>query len=150
MVLAAPSAWAASTKDDLAELKSEVKGLKEGQTAIQTELAAIKKLLEQGAKAAPSQPGFKPTEITIGDSPVLGDADAIVTLVEYSDYQCPFCSRHYKQVMPELVKNYVESGKLKYVMRENPILSIHSKAMGASQAALCAGDQGKYWEMHNE
>ena len=150
MLLAAPSAWAASNKDDLAELKSEVKGLKEGQTAIQTELAAIKKLLEQGAKAAPSQPGFKPTEITIGDSPVLGDADAIVTLVEYSDYQCPFCSRHYKQVMPELVKNYVESGKLKYVMRENPILSIHSKAMGASQAALCAADQGKYWDMHNK
>jgi protein-disulfide isomerase len=149
LLLAAPSAWAASTKEELAELKDEVKTLKEGQDAMQKDLAAIIKLLEQGARGAPAQPGFKPADITISGAPVLGNADAIVTLVEYSDYQCPFCSRHYKQVMPELVKNYVESGKLKYVMRENPIQSIHSKAMGASQAALCAGDQGKYWEMHN-
>jgi protein-disulfide isomerase len=51
--------------------------------------------------------------------------------------------------MPELVKNYVDTGKLKYVMRENP-LGFHKNAMGASQAALCAGEQGMYWEMHNK
>jgi protein-disulfide isomerase len=51
--------------------------------------------------------------------------------------------------MPTLVTDYVETGKLKYVMRENPIMSIHKRAMPASQAALCAHDQGKYWEMHN-
>ena len=149
-LMATSSAWAASTKEDLAGLKEEVKGLKAGQVAIQNDLAAIKKLLEQGARpAAPTQPGFKAADITIDGAPFLGDENAIVTLVEYSDYQCPFCSRHAKQVMPGLVKNYVESGKLKIVMRENPIESIHPSAKGASQAALCARDQGKYWEMHD-
>ena len=149
LLLAAPSAWAASTKDELAELKGEVKSLKEGQTAIQKDLADIKKLLEQGARAAPSKPAFKPTEVTIDDAPVIGAADATVTLVEFSDYQCPFCRRHKDQVMPGLVKNFVDTGKLKYVMREFP-LAMHSNAKGAAQAALCAGDQDQYWQMHDK
>lgn len=142
--------WAASTKQEIKDLQAQVEGLKEGQVAMQKDLEEIKKLLQEGTRAAPSQPAFKPADITIDDSPFLGSADATVTLVEYSDYQCPFCRRHYQQVMPELVKKYVDTGKLKYVMRENPIQSIHSKAMAASQAALCAGEQGKYWEMHDK
>lgn len=149
VLMVSPSVWAASTEEDLAGLKEEIKGLKAGQVAMQKDLAAIKKILEQGAKAAPTQPGFKAADITIDGAPFLGDENAIVTMVEYSDYQCPFCSRHAKQVMPKLVQNYVESGKLKIVMRENPIESIHPAAKGASQAALCARDQGKYWEMHD-
>jgi protein-disulfide isomerase len=87
--------------------------------------------------------------VEIDGAPFLGNADATVTLMEFSDYQCPFCARHYREVMPTLVEEYVQSGKLKYVMRENPIVSIHSRAMPASKAALCAQEQGKYWEMHN-
>ena len=116
---------------------------------MQKDLADIKKLLEQGARAAPSKPAFKPTEVTIDDAPVLGAADAIVTLVEFSDYQCPFCRRHKDQVMPDLVKNFVDTGKLKYVMREFP-LAMHANAKGAAQAALCAGDQDQYWQMHDK
>ena len=140
--------WAASTKEELAELKGEVKSLKEGQAAMQKDLSDIKKLLEQGARAAPSKPAFKPTDITIDDAPFLGDADAIVTLVEFSDYDCPFCRRHKDQVMPDLIKNFVDTGKLKYVMREFP-LAMHPNAKGAAQAALCAGDQDQYWQMHD-
>ena len=141
--------WAASTKDELAELKGEVQAIKEGQVAIQKDLADIKKLLQQGARAAPSKPAFKPTEISIEGAPFLGAADATVTLVEFSDYQCPFCRRHKEQVMPALVKNFVDTGKLKYVMREFP-LAMHANAKGAAQAALCAGDQGQYWQMHDK
>lgn len=150
MVLAQP-AMAASTKQEVIELKQEVAALKEGQDSIQKELQEIKTLLEEGARApaAPTAQRFTPTEVSIGDAPYLGEEDAVVTLMEFSDYQCPFCSRHYREVMPTLVKDYVESGKLKYVMRENPIMSLHPQAMAASQAALCADDQGKYWEMHN-
>ena len=148
-MIAGQPLWAASTKADLAELKGEVKDIKEGQVAIQKDLADIKKLLEQGARAAPSKPAFKPTEVSIGDAPVLGAADATVTLVEFSDYDCPFCRRHKDQVMPDLVKNFVDTGKLKYVMREFP-LAMHANAKGASQAALCAGDQGEYWQMHDK
>lgn len=150
-LLALQPAWAASTKQEVLQLQEEVAALQEGQEAIQEDLAEIKKLLEEGARApaAPTRPAFEETEVTIGDAPYLGDASATVTLMEFSDYQCPFCSRHYRDVMPALVEEYVETGKLKYVMKENPILSIHPRAMPASQAALCAKDQNKYWEMHN-
>jgi protein-disulfide isomerase len=149
MMIAGQPLWAASTKEELAELKGEVKSLKEGQAAMQKDLADIKKLLQQGARAAPSRPAFKPTEVTIEGAPVLGAADAIVTLVEFSDYDCPFCRRHKDRVMPDLVKNFVDTGKLKYVMREFP-LAMHPNAKGAAQAALCAGDQDQYWQMHDK
>ena len=149
MTVAVQPLWAASTKDELAELKGEVQSLKEGQAAMQKDLADIKKLLQQGARAAPSRPAFKPTEVTIEGAPVLGAADAIVTLVEFSDYDCPFCRRHKDRVMPDLVKNFVDTGKLKYVMREFP-LAMHPNAKGAAQAALCAGDQDQYWQMHDK
>ena len=87
--------------------------------------------------------------MSIGLSPYKGKANATVTMVEFSDYQCPFCSRNYRDVMPTLETEYVDTGKLKFVMRENPIPSLHRNAMNASLAALCANDQDKYWEMHN-
>jgi protein-disulfide isomerase len=143
-------AWSASTKDEVEELQSKVDALQEGQASIQKDLEEIKKLLEQGARAAPPPaPAFAEQEVSIGLSPYKGSEDAPVTLIEYSDYQCPFCSRHYRDVMPTLVTEYVETGKLKYVMRESPIASIHPHATDASLAALCANNQGKYWEMHN-
>jgi len=143
--------WAASTKQEVQELQEVVADLIDGQEAMQKDLAEIKKLLQEGAQApaAPSAPAFQPKDVTVDGAPFLGEAQATVTLMEFSDYQCPFCSRHYREVMPALVEEYVETGKLKYVMRENPIQSIHPRAMPASQAALCAYDQGKYWEMHD-
>ena len=142
-------ARAASTKDEILELKNEVKELKAGQETIRKDLAEIKKLIESGARPAPSQPTFKPAEVELGDAPFLGEAAAPVTLVEFSDYQCPFCSRHYRDTMPALVEEYVDAGKLRYVMRENPIPALHPRAVFAAQAALCAKDQGDYWGMHN-
>lgn len=141
---------AASTKQELSDLREEVAALKTGQDSMQKDLDEIKKLLQSGARAgAPAQPSFEPKVASLEGAPFLGDADAPVTLMEFSDYQCPFCSRHYRDVMPALVEEYVKTGKLKYVMRENPIQSIHSHAMSAAQAALCANEQGKYWDMHN-
>lgn len=150
-LVAAQIGWAASTKEEVLELQEVVADLIDGQEAMQKDLEEIKKLLQEGARApsAAAAPGFSPREVSIDNAPVLGDENATVTLMEFSDYQCPFCSRHYREVMPTLVEDYVESGKLKIVMRENPIMSIHSRAMPASQAALCAKDQGKYWEMHD-
>jgi type II secretory pathway component PulM len=66
-VIAVQPAWAASTKEELEALRTEVQGLKEGQAEMQKDLADIKKLLEQGARAAPSQPAFKPADVTIDD-----------------------------------------------------------------------------------
>ena len=146
-LLLSQATWSASTKEEIVALKEQV-------AEMQKDVAEIKKLLEQGARApaaAPAaQPPFKEQTVGIGDSPVKGDPKAPVTLIEYSDYQCPFCARHYRDVLPTLTSEYIDTGKLKFVMRENPIESIHRNAAGASMAGLCAKDQGKYWEMHDK
>ena len=116
---------------------------------MQKDLEEIKKLLRSGARAAPAKAAFREQDVSIGNSPFKGEANATVTLIEFSDYQCPYCSRHARNVMPEIVAEYVDTGKVKYVMFEDPIPSLHKNAYGASYAALCAGDQGKYWEMHD-
>ena len=143
------SAAAAQSAPDVQALRKDMDALKAGQEAIQKDLAEIKKLLQnQGTK--PSQPAaFKPQDVSIKGAPFLGDADAKLTLVEFTDYQCPFCKRHFNAVLPQIKKDYVDTGKLKYVMRQFPLVRIHPRATKASEAALCAGDQGKYWEVHD-
>lgn len=148
MLLTNP-AWSASTKQEVLELQEQVAALQKGQEAMQDDLDEIMKLLREGARAAQGQAPFKEQQVSIGLSPYKGEEDATITMIEFSDYQCPFCARHYRDVMPALVEDYVETGKLKYVMRENPIASIHPNATNASLAALCANNQGMYWEMHN-
>ncbi|MCH7952148.1 DsbA family protein [Patescibacteria group bacterium] len=77
-----------------------------------------------------------------------GDENAPVTMVEFTDYQCPFCSRHFSDAQPQIEKEYVETGKVRYLIRDLP-LPIHPNAPAAAEAARCAGDKGKYWEMHD-
>jgi len=88
-------------------------------------------------------------EVDIGNAPVLGDKNAPVTIVEFSDYQCPYCERHFTQTYPQLKANYVDTGKAKIVFMDFP-LSFHPEAQKAAEAARCAGEQGKYWEMHDK
>ena len=144
LLLFSLSTWAASTKEEVIELRAQVEEM-------QKDLAEIKKLLKEGARAPRAAAGsaFKEQVISIGSSPVNGNADATVTLIEYSDYQCPYCARHYRAVMPILQEEYIDTGKLKFVMREYPLPTLHKDASNAAQAAMCAGKQGKYWEMHN-
>jgi protein-disulfide isomerase len=103
--------------------------------------------------SAPSaaRPAAAPGEDTtfrvpLDESPQKGAASALVTIVEFSDYQCPFCSRAHNTVV-QLQKDYGE--KLRVVMKQNP-LSFHNRAKPAALAALAAGEQGKYWEMHDK
>jgi protein-disulfide isomerase len=86
--------------------------------------------------------------LTLDGDPIKGDRNARLVLVEFTDYQCPFCARHVRDTFPQLEADYIKTGKLRYVTREFPLESIHPQAFKAAEAALCAGDQGKYWEMH--
>lgn len=79
---------------------------------------------------------------------VKGDPNAPVTIVEFSDFQCPFCSRWYEQTLPSLLENYIDEGKVKLVYRDFP-LSFHPEAGPAAEAAECAGEQGKFWAFHD-
>ena len=85
-------------------------------------------------------------KVPIDGSPVRGPANALITLVEFSDYQCPFCSRG-SNTVAEMEKAY--EGKIRVVMKQNP-LSFHPNAKPAALAAMAAGEQGKYWEMHDK
>ncbi len=88
-------------------------------------------------------------QINPDDDPFIGSDAAAVTIVDFSDYQCPFCRNFYMNILPELKKNYINTGKIKYVYRDYP-LKIHKAAVNAAMAANCSGEQGKYWEMHGK
>lgn len=112
-----------------------------------------------GNAAAPSpsagnnQPNNLPPinmEALVDDDATKGDPNAPVTIVEFSDYECPFCERFYSQTESLIQTNYIDTGKVKFVYRDFPLNSIHPQAQKAAEAAECAGEQGMYWEMHEK
>lgn len=139
----------AKTSDELKALREEVQVLQQGQVQMQKDLDEIKQLLQKPNRAAAAKSAFNPTDIELGDVSQRGANDAPVTLIEFSDYQCPYCKRHATTVMPSLIKSYVDTGKVRFIMREYPITTLHARAVEASEAALCAGDQDQYWAMHD-
>lgn len=102
---------------------------------------------EELAGNAPAETERK--TVGTGDLPFLGKANAPVILVEFSDYQCPFCTRFYQGAEAQIKKEYVETGKVKIYYRDYPLTQIHPGAQKGAEAARCAGDQGKYWEFHD-
>ncbi len=85
----------------------------------------------------------------VEDDDVKGDADAPVTIVEWSDFECPFCTRFYEQTLGQIQEQYIDTGKVKFVYRDFP-LGFHANAQKSAEAAECAGEQGKFWEMHDK
>ncbi len=142
-----PAGAAAQQADDLRSLLREVDALKEEQAKIRSELQVIRELLQGRGAAAPGQP--QNLALPLGDDPVKGDQKAHLVLVDFADYQCPFCGRHVRETLPQLDREYIQTGKLRYVAREFPLEALHPQAFKAAEAALCAGEEGKYWEMHD-
>lgn len=81
------------------------------------------------------------------DDPVLGPENAPITIIEFSDYQCPYCTRWYTEVYTRMMKDY--QGKIRFVYRDFPLYSIHPEAGPAAEAANCAGEQDAYWKFHD-
>ncbi len=104
----------------------------------------------QTAPNVPNQPapGTK-VDVKIGHLPVLGDKNAKVEVVEFSDFQCPFCKQWADQTKDQLFKNYVDTGKIKFSYRQYPIEQLHPNAQKASEASECANDQDKFWDYHD-
>lgn len=88
-------------------------------------------------------------EVSLDDDPVKGSPDAPVTIVEFSEFQCPYCSLYVRETFPKIDETYVRTGKVKYVFRDFPLTSIHPNAQKAAEAAGCAAQQGKFWEYHD-
>jgi protein-disulfide isomerase len=122
------------------------------------ELKAIRQLLERlvGALGAPGQQG-PPAAAPVGDKVkltnltgyVLGKADAPLTMVEFTDLQCPYCRRFHTTTFEQLKKDYIDTGKLRYLSRDFPLPALHPLANTAARASRCAGEQGKFWEMRH-
>ena len=87
-------------------------------------------------------------DVSIDDDAIKGDINAPVTIIEFSDFECPFCGKYVAETYPQIVKDYVDTGKVRYVFRDFP-LDFHPDAQKAAEAAECAGEQGMYWEMHD-
>jgi len=88
-------------------------------------------------------------KISADNDPVIGNLDAPITIIEFSDFQCPFCARFYTQTLPLIYEEYIDQGKVKLVFRDFPIQSIHPNAVPAAVASECANEQGKFKEMHD-
>jgi protein-disulfide isomerase len=98
------------------------------------------------ANQQPSQP--QRIEVSLDDDPVKGSPNAKVTIVEFSDFQCPFCQRFFLQTLPKIEEKYIKTGKVRFVYRDFP-LNFHQYAQKAAEAAECADEQGKFWDYHD-
>lgn len=99
--------------------------------------------------ATPS-PSNEPIQVSVDDDPIKGNKAAPVTIVEFSDFECPFCGKFYTETYKQIIDTYVTTGKASLVFRDFPLSSIHPDAEKAAEAAECANEQGKFWEMHNK
>ncbi|MFZ0547695.1 MAG: thioredoxin domain-containing protein, partial [Candidatus Promineifilaceae bacterium] len=90
-----------------------------------------------------------PLDVVLGDAPQMGDPNAPIVMVEFTDFQCPYCAQHFRDAYPQLIQEYIEKGVILYVVKDFPLKSIHPQAAIAAEAAACAEDQGAFWEMHD-
>jgi protein-disulfide isomerase len=143
VTLVASQAFAQTTATDMQALRKEVEALKAGQKDMQKTLSLIKDMMMG------KQPPLEDVYINIEGAMTQGDTKAKVVMVEFSDYQCPFCGRHATDTYPQLMDQYVKTGKMRYILKNFPLEQIHPYAEKAAEAAECMGEQGKYWEAHD-
>lgn len=140
--LSAPPAAAQATTEDV---QKQMDALRAAIQALQKDVTEMKQVL---ARMAP-RPAAVGATIDVSDRPVRGEASARVTLLEFSDYECPFCASYVRATYPAIEAAYVKTGKVRTVFVDTPLVSIHKDAFKAAQAASCAREQAKYWEMHD-
>jgi protein-disulfide isomerase len=133
----------AALAQQFAELIKEMRALRAEMTQLRQAMAGLR-------AQAPGPPAPPPAPASVRmDGPALGPASASVGIVEFSEFQCPFCRRHFEQTFASLKQGYVDTGKIRYVFRNFPLVEIHPQAKSAAIAAYCAGQQGAYWQMHD-
>lgn len=144
--------------DPLADLERQVQELSDQVAQLQEQLAQvyqlpqIQQLIAQEEQRRQQEALEKqPLDVTldVSGAPFKGDPNAPLTIVEFSDYQCPACGAFANRIEPQVIADFVDTGQAKLVFFDYP-LQRHEYAFRAAEAARCAGDQGKYWEMHDQ
>ena len=118
------------------------------------ELRAMRKVLEALLITAKSGRVAPPTDdkVTLATVPtefVMGKPDAPLTMVKFTDLQCPFCREFHVSAFERIKREYIDTGRLRFISRDLPQTEIHPLAMAAARASRCAGEQGRYWEMRH-
>ena len=117
------------------------------QEEFKNEIAKLElKILE---KQLPTKQPIAPLKISVDNDPIIGNPNAPITIIEFSDFQCPFCARFHIETLPSIMNEYIDKGQVKLVFRDFPIQSIHPNAVPASIASECANEQGKFKELHD-
>jgi protein-disulfide isomerase len=127
----------------MVELRREIDSLKQGQNEIQKTLAAVRDILSG------KRPSLEDVFVNVAGSPSLGSRDAKITIVEFTDFECPFCGAYARETFGRIMSEYVKTGKVRYVSRNFPLEQSHPLARKAAEVALCAEEQGKYWDLHD-
>ncbi|MGO9227810.1 MAG: DsbA family protein [Bryobacteraceae bacterium] len=112
------------------------------------ELRQIRRLLERQQQQQPAGPPAK-IKMNLEGMPMLGAKTAPVTMVEFTDYQCPFCRQFHVQTFAQLKKDFIDTGRVRFFSRDLPLDSMHPDAMRAAEATRCANDQGEFWRMRD-
>ncbi len=140
------------------DLKRRLEALENAQRSMVKDLQEIKAMLQGRGAPPPQAPAQAPLAgqgpeldqvISIAGRPLKGRSEAKLVIVEFSDFQCPFCGKYSRETYPQVMKEFVETGRAQYAYLHFPLERLHPNAMNAAQAAECAFGQGKFWEMHD-
>lgn len=149
-VLLVPVLMMLSCSQPTAQSQADVEALKKQVEQMQRDIDEIKKFLKAATGGRYGAPSVENSPVDISGAPAKGSASAPVTLVEISDYHCPFCRRHVQQTQPQIYSQYVDTGKVRHVFIHYPIDQLHPEAYKSHEAASCAAEQGKFWELHTK
>jgi protein-disulfide isomerase len=132
-------------------IQQQIDELKAGQERLFRELVEIKRLLQEKAGATNATARLAASNVVslnVHGEPFRGSDRARVAILEYSDFDCSFCARYAREVYPQIERHYVQSGRIKYFFRDLPAPG-ETNALHKARAARCAGEQGKFWELHD-
>jgi protein-disulfide isomerase len=127
---------------NIKDMQSELRGIRKIINEIEVGLSTVVNAANKRGRSV------VPNKVALGGKPILGNKSAGIAIIEFTDYQCPYCGRHSRQVLPKILEELVNSGRVLYQVRDYP-LGFHNKARDAAIAANCAGEQGKYFGMHD-
>ena len=150
LFLLACSPSSAQGPKDADSLRKELDQLKAQQAETQKSLDEVREFLRAATGGRFGAPPIVGSRFDLSGAPANGQASAPVTIVEISDYHCPFCRRHVQQTQPAIYSAYVQPGKARHVFVHYPIAQLHPEAHKAHEAAMCAADQGKFWPFHTD
>jgi protein-disulfide isomerase len=146
--IAQQSSSSQKQSEEVVTLKNDVQQLKTQQQLILDRLDELKKLLSSKRGDNPQLAIKVPDTVGVDGERFRGEVTATVAIIEYGDIECPFCRRFKQDIYPRIVDDYIKTGKARFYYRDMP-LTFHEHALPAARAEHCAGEQGKFWEMHD-